>query len=69
MPIAWSAGWLLQQMILLDANPEKWWNEGGVIGFGLEDPDYDPAFDEAVEPPPGYESLPFYEPPEVNDGE
>jgi hypothetical protein len=52
-------------MVALDANAEKWWNEGGALGFGDDDPDYDPAFDATPEPPAGWEDLPFYEPEEV----
>jgi hypothetical protein len=63
MPVSEAFGWMLEQMVALAANPEKWFNEGGPIGLGGDDPDYDPAFDEAthVEPPPGYENLPFHE--------
>jgi hypothetical protein len=63
MPVAWSAGWLLERMLELEGEPEKW--KGQQIGFGLDDPDWDPAFD-AV---PDVGNLPFYEPEEVSDGE
>lgn len=67
MPVAWSSGWLLERMLELEGDPEKWSNQP--IGLVEPDPDYDPAFDAVAEPPPGWESLPFYEPEVVNDGE
>jgi hypothetical protein len=61
MPVVWSSGWLLERMMELQGQPEKWNNQP--IGFGLDDPDWDPAFDESmsVEPPTGWENLPVYE--------
>jgi len=63
MPVEWSAGWLLRRMIEFECDPSKWNNQP--IGFGLDDADYDPAFDAAAEPPAGWEQLPKV----VNDGE
>jgi hypothetical protein len=54
-------------MLELEGDPEKWKDQP--IGFGDDDPDWDPAFDAVAEPPPGYENLPFYTPEEVSDGE
>lgn len=71
MPVDQSSGWLLHraldQELLLHHEPQKL--SEMQIGFGLDDPDWDPAFDADAEPPPGYESLPFHESSEVNDGE
>lgn len=62
MPVEWSGGWLLQQMVLLDTNPEKWWNEGGNIGFVDDDEfGWDPFAEAGVEPPAGWQSLPMHE--------
>jgi len=66
MPIAWSSGWLLQRMLEYDGDPARWNNQP--IGWGLDDVDYDPAFDAEAEPPAGWESLPFIE-GEVSDAE
>lgn len=42
MPLAWSGGWLFEQLAQLEANPQEFWK--GPVGFGDDDPDYDPAF-------------------------
>lgn len=63
-----SSGWLLEQMVALDTDAEKWWKQGG-IGFVDADPDHDPMFDGGAEPPPGWELLPVYQPEEVSRGE
>jgi len=56
MPVQWSGGWLLERMLEFDGDPAKWNHQP--IGWGLDDPDYDPAFDMPAEPPPGWERLP-----------
>lgn len=68
MPVEWSGGWLLNQMVLLDTNPDKWWNEGGRVGF-IDDDDlgWDPFAEAGVEPPPGWQTLPMHK--EVSGGE
>jgi hypothetical protein len=66
-PVVWAAGWLLERTMELEGDPERW--KGQQIGFGLEDPDYDPAFDAPAEPPAGWESLPMHVREEVGDGE
>jgi hypothetical protein len=66
MPVAWSSGWLFQRMLEFEGDATKWNNQP--IGFGLDDADYDPAFDAAAEPPPGWESLPMIG-EVVSDGE
>jgi len=66
MPVAWSGGWLLQRMLEYDGDATRWNNHP--IGWGLDDPDYDPAFDDPAEPPAGWESLPF-DRGEVSDAE
>lgn len=62
-----SSGWLFEQMARLAANPEEWWKSGPVGFFDDEDPEYDPMFDAAAEPPAGYQRLPMHE--EVSSGE
>jgi len=57
MPIEWSGGWLLERLMDLTVTPESWANKP--IGFGLDDPDFDPSFHGAVEPPAGWQRLPF----------
>lgn len=61
MLVEHSAGWLFEQMVLLETDPEKWWKQGAV-GIGDDDPDHDPAFDGIDLPPAGWESLPMYDP-------
>jgi hypothetical protein len=56
-PVEWSMGWLLERAMELKYDAEKW--KGQPIGFGLDDPDWDPAFDAPAEPPPGWERLPM----------
>jgi hypothetical protein len=43
----------------LEGQPEKW--TGQPVGFGLDDPDYDPTFDAPAEAP-DVSHLPFYDP-------
>jgi hypothetical protein len=67
MPLQWSGGWLFDQLALLLTDPKKFWD--GPVGFGGDDPDYDPMFDADAAPPDGWERLPVYVPPvEVSDG-
>ncbi len=68
LPLA-TVGWMTQQIIDHESNPEKWWPNPA--GFSLVDveADYDPAFDAEVEPPAGWENLPVYMPPEAGEGD
>jgi hypothetical protein len=59
MPVEWSSGWLLARMIELGGGLPPAWNDGITPGFGLDDPEYDPTFDEQAEPPVGWERLPM----------
>lgn len=59
MRVDWSSGWLLERMMELTPLPESWANQP--IGFGLDDPEFDPWMHGAVEPPAGWQNLPFNE--------
>lgn len=63
LPLEWSSGWLLDQMMALETNPDEWWKNKPV---GFVD-DEDESWGGAFEPPAGYERLPMHE--EVSDGE
>jgi hypothetical protein len=66
-PVAWSSGWLLERAMELEGSPEKW--TGQPVGFGLDDPDWDPAFDASEADAPDVSHLPFYDPEGVSRGE
>jgi hypothetical protein len=57
-----SSGWLLEQMVVLDANPDEWRKQ--LVGFYDDDAD-DEWSSGGVEPPAGWERLPIHE--EVSD--
>jgi len=65
MPVAWSMGWLCERVLELEGviRGSKRWDDGVPIGFGLDDPDYDPAL-RVAPPPEGYTSWEHFE--EVN---
>lgn len=60
-PVEWSTGWLLERVLELEAviRGDDKWNDGVGVGFGVDDPDWDPAFDAPAVPPPGWERLPM----------
>ena len=52
---------VIEWEMVLRHDPKRWEHE--LIGFGLEDPDRDPAFDMADGPPPWVADIPFEEAP------
>ena len=59
MPLEWSTGWLLARLIELGGGLPEAWSDGIDPGFGMDDSDWDPAFDTPAEPPRGWERLPM----------
>ena len=49
---------VLELEVALRHDPKRL-DDGAGIGFGLDDPDVDPAFTAAAEPPPWIANLPF----------
>ena len=64
MPVTWSSGWLLEQMVALDTDPEAWWKKGVPLSLYDPDPDEDPWHSPSG-PPPGYQRLPWHEEEEL----
>lgn len=61
-PLEWSSGWLLERVLELEMalrHDPKLWDDGVPTGFGLDDPDVDPAFDAPAVAPPWIANLPF----------
>jgi hypothetical protein len=64
MPLAWSGGWLFNQLALLETDPKKFWD--GPVGFDDAGDEWRERVDGLVDLPDGWQNSPVEWREEVN---